>query len=154
MGRSKLIRLILTAVFMVTGFSAAVMTPEAGATTYPWLSWRHDLQNTGAAPDSGYPTAAQVLWDKTRGNEPPLGTPARCTTPVVVGNDLVIATGNGGVVEARNQRTGNLVWSKTYMWITPAGRACQIRRRTGAKAQRLTWTKPGRMRIQNKRYVS
>jgi outer membrane protein assembly factor BamB len=117
MGRNKLIRIILTAVVVVTGLSAAVLIQKAGATTYPWLSWRHDLQNTGAAPDSGYPTAATVLWNKTRTPEPPLGTPARCTTPVVVGNDIVITTGNGGVVEARNQFTGDLLWTKTYLWI-------------------------------------
>lgn len=84
MWRDRFIRIIFMAVCIAAGFCAAVMTQEAQATTYPWLSWRHDLQNTGAVPDSGYPTSATLLWDKTRNNEPPLGTPARCSTPVVV----------------------------------------------------------------------
>ena len=117
MWRDRFIRIIFMAVCIAAGFCAAVMTQEAQATTYPWLSWRHDLQNTGAVPDSGYPTSATLLWDKTRNNEPPLGTPARCSTPVVVGGGLMISTGNGGVVEARDQKTGALVWSKTYTWI-------------------------------------
>ena len=61
------------ALFIVTGLYAA---PEAGASD-SWPSWRHDLQNTGAAPDSGYPTTLKLLWDKTRTNDPFYGHPAR-----------------------------------------------------------------------------
>ena len=43
--------LILIVMLMSTDFALG-----AGATTYPWPSWRHDLSNTAAAPDSGYPT--------------------------------------------------------------------------------------------------
>ncbi len=106
----------LAAMLLVLG--TAGLPQPACATSHPWLSWRHDLQNTAAAPDRGYPISAKLLWDKTRANEPPAGTPARCTTPVVVGNDLVLTTGNGGVVEARNQYTGELAWTNTYTWIS------------------------------------
>ena len=34
----------------------------AGPTTNPWPSFRHDLLNSGAAPDSGYPDTANKLW--------------------------------------------------------------------------------------------
>ena len=85
MKEEKFLRLLMTAVIFAWCLSAVLITPQARATTYPWLSWRHDLQNTGAVPDRGYPTSAKLLWDKTRTNEPPLGTPARCSTPVVVG---------------------------------------------------------------------
>ena len=117
MKEEKFLRLLMTAVIFAWCLSAVLITPQARATTYPWLSWRHDLQNTGAVPDRGYPTSAKLLWDKTRTNEPPLGTPARCSTPVVVGEDIVITTGNGGVIEARDQYTGELKWTDTYTWI-------------------------------------
>lgn len=55
---------------------------------YPWPSWRHDLQDTGAVPDKGYPTTVKMLWDTTRTIEVPasLNQPGRCcTTPVFVG---------------------------------------------------------------------
>ena len=118
MGKRKFLRLVAIALF-VTGLSLIFVFPEAGATNYPWLSWRHDLKNTGAAPDSGYPTTVKVLWDKTRSLEAPISSnqPGRCTTPVVVGGNIVITTGNGGVVEARDQVTGNLIWSKLYNWL-------------------------------------
>ena len=118
MRERKFLLISITALFIVTGLCVALLEPDAGATEYPWLSWRHDLQNTGAAPDSGYPTSVNVLWDKTRTNEAPVPGPgpARCVTPVVVGDNIVITTGNGGVVEARNQQTGALIWSKTYLW--------------------------------------
>ena len=33
-----------------------------GSTIHPWPSFRHDLLNSGAATDSGYPTSATKLW--------------------------------------------------------------------------------------------
>ena len=97
MRERKFLFISVTALFIVTGLCAALLVPDAGATDYPWLSWRHDLQNTGAAPDSGYPTSVNVLWDKARTNEAPFGIgPARCVTPLVVGNNIVITTGNDG----------------------------------------------------------
>jgi outer membrane protein assembly factor BamB len=100
---------------IVTGLCTAVLINNCRATDWP--SWRHDLQNTGAVSDSGYPETLKLLWDQTRSPEPGLGTPARCVTPIAVGGNIVIATGNGGVIEARDQKTGNLLWSKTYMWV-------------------------------------
>jgi hypothetical protein len=44
---------------LVVGVSHSVR--GAGDTTYPWPSWRHDLSNSAAAPDSGFSTAADVL---------------------------------------------------------------------------------------------
>jgi len=120
MKENKFLKVILlSGLFIAFGFAAVLVSGEAGATDNPWLSWRHDLQNTGAAPDSGYPTTVKVLWDKTRSLEAPLSSnrPARCTTPVVVGGNIVITTGNGGVIEARDQVTGNLIWSKLYTWL-------------------------------------
>ena len=117
MGKLRVVRQFLTVVFLACVFSALLTIPVTWATNYPWLSWRHDLQNTGAAPDFGYPIKPKLLWEQTRNNEPPLGTPARCSTPIVVGNDIVFTTGYGGVVEARDQYTGDLIWAKTYTWI-------------------------------------
>jgi outer membrane protein assembly factor BamB len=103
----------LTAFFIIMG--TALLTKEAGATDWP--SWRHDLQNTGAVPDSGYPTTLKLLWDKTRPEDPYNGLPSRCTTPVVVADNIAIFTGNDGIVEARDQYTGDLIWSQTYTWL-------------------------------------
>lgn len=119
MGR-KFLFLIITALFIAAGLCAALVVPDACATNYPWLSWRHDLQNTAAAPDTGYPRSNKVLWDMTRNNQEPASLgPAPCSTPVIVGGNIVITTGNGGVVEARDQSTGNLIWSKLYIFLPP-----------------------------------
>jgi len=107
----------VTALFVVAGLCVALVVPEAGATDNPWPSWRHDLQNTGAAPGSGYPTTVKLLWDKAQPNDPYNGVPARCTTPIVVGSNIAIVTGNDGIIAARDQVTGNLIWSKTYTWL-------------------------------------
>ncbi len=119
MRRSRLIPLCVITLSVAAGVLGALVVKDVNATDNPWPSWRHDLQNTGAAPDSGYPTTVKLLWDQTRINEPSLGTPARCITPIAVGGNIVITTGNGGVVEARDQKTGNLLWSKTYLWVNP-----------------------------------
>ncbi len=107
----------MTAVIFTWCLSGLLITTQARATTDPWLSWRHDLQNTAAVPDRGYPISAKLLWDRPRGNEAATTMRARCSTPVVVGNDIVFTTGNGGVVEALDQKTGALIWTKTYTWI-------------------------------------
>ena len=117
MSEKKFLLLMCTGLLIVGVFSVALTVQEAGATDSPWPSWRHDLQNTGAAPDSGYPTTLKLLWDKTRPNDPYSNKPSRGTTPAAVGNNIVIFTGNDGIVEARDQVTGNLLWSQLYMWL-------------------------------------
>ncbi|MFC1591548.1 PQQ-binding-like beta-propeller repeat protein [Thermodesulfobacteriota bacterium] len=97
--------------------SVSLLPVSAGATQYPWLSWRHDINNTGAAAGSGYPATQEIAWQQVRENEAPYQTPARCTTPVLVGGNIVITTGHGGRVEARDQYTGELLWTKLYTWI-------------------------------------
>ncbi len=53
---------------LITG--AMLMTADnafaTGATTHAWPSFRHDLLNTGAATDSGYPTTNARLWTVDR----------------------------------------------------------------------------------------
>jgi outer membrane protein assembly factor BamB len=117
MKERKFLLLSIVALLIVTGLYAALLMPEAEATDYPWPSWRHDLQNTGAAPDSGYPTTLKLLWDIKRTNDPFYGLPCKGTTPVAVGNNIAIFTGNDGVVEARDQYTGELIWSQVYTWL-------------------------------------
>jgi len=119
MREKKFLLLMFTMLLIVGGFSVALTVQEAWATDYPWPSWRHDLQNTGAAPDSGYPTTLKLLWDKTRPDDPFNNKPSRCTTPLAVGNNIAIFTGSDGIVEARNQYTGELIWSKLYLWLDP-----------------------------------
>ncbi len=136
-------RLLMTAVIFIWCLSGLLITTQARATTDPWLSWRHDLQNTAAVPDRGYPTSVkEPLWDHPRGNEAGTTMRARCSTPVVVGNDIVFTTGNGGVVEALDQKTGELIWTKTYTWI-PHRPNQRMRSRTGARVlppiSRPTW---------------
>ncbi len=83
-------------------------------TNDPWPSWRHDLLNTAAAPDSGYPTTAEILWSVHRSDRPDKpGTPAAAGGPVVVDNGMVYTTGKG-LVEAVNQFSGKLLWAKTF----------------------------------------
>jgi outer membrane protein assembly factor BamB len=116
MREKKFLLLMFTGLFIVMGLSVALTVPEAGATDWP--SWRRDLQNTGAAPDSGYPTTLKLLWNQTLWGDSPANTWAgRCTTPVVVGSNIIITTGNDGLIQARDQVTGNLIWSKTYNWL-------------------------------------
>ena len=115
MREKKFLLLMFTGLLIVMGFSVALTVQEAGATDWP--SWRHDLQNTGAVSDSGYPTTLKLLWDKTRTYDSFNVKPARCTTPVAVGNNIAIFTGNDGIIEARDQVTGNLIWSQTYFWL-------------------------------------
>lgn len=85
-----------------------------GATTFPWLSFRHDLLNTGAARDSGYPATATILWKVDRSDRPDIpGVAAGARGPVVVDKGMVFTTGTG-IVQANDQFTGTLVWSKAF----------------------------------------
>ena len=71
------------AVIVVVGISDSAR--GAGETTSPWPSWRHDLSNTGAAPDSDYPTTADVRWKVDRSDRPDIpGLPAAAGGPLVV----------------------------------------------------------------------
>ncbi len=116
--RNQFFCLVTSVVFLIAvGFFSLLFADAASATEYPWASFRHDLNNSGAAVDSGYPTTAKLLWEKERGKEPPKNTPAACSSPIVVDGDVLITTGHGGVVEARNPETGNIIWTKTYTWI-------------------------------------
>jgi outer membrane protein assembly factor BamB len=104
---------------ITAGDDAVVEAPQHTTTiNYGWPSWRHDLQNTGAAPDSGYPTTLKLLWDYTRTIDTYNGWPARCSTPVVVGGDIVIVTGSDGVIEALDKDTGALIWVNVYRWLS------------------------------------
>jgi len=119
MRERKFLLVCLTVVFAAAGLFAVPAVRDAGATENPWPSWRHDLQNTGAAPGSGYPTTLKLLWDKTRPIDSYSGKPSRGTTPPAVGNNIAIFTGNDGIVEARDQYTGELIWSQKYLWLDP-----------------------------------
>ena len=104
--------------FMFAGICLLVLAAgQAGATDYPWASYRHDLNNSGAAVDSGYPITDKLVWERVRGNEPPKNKPAACSSPIVADGDIIVTTGHGGVVEALDQKTGKLIWSKLYTWI-------------------------------------
>ncbi len=109
----KLVTLTITATFI--GILGSVTALSAGETRYPWPSWRHDLLNTAAAPDSGYPTDNTVLWKVDRSDRPDLpGTPAAAGGPVVVDKGMVFTTGRG-IVEAVDQFTGEtLIWSRSF----------------------------------------
>ena len=96
---------------MTTGFALG-----EGATSSPWPSWRHDLLNTAAAPDSGYPTTnpPPLLWKIDRSDRPDIpGMPAAAGGPVVVDKGMVFTTGKG-IVEAVDQFTGKLIWSESF----------------------------------------
>ncbi len=108
--------LIILTFFIFVGNVIMPVTGEALATERPWLSWRHDLNNSGAAAGTDYPVTNEIFWEKTREIEEPGKTPARASTPLAVGGGIVIATGHGGRVEARNQSTGQLIWTKMYFW--------------------------------------
>ncbi|MCK5010137.1 MAG: PQQ-like beta-propeller repeat protein, partial [Deltaproteobacteria bacterium] len=89
-----------------------------GATSYPWPSWRHDLLNTAAAPDSGYPTTnpPPLLWKIDRSDRPDIpGMPAAAGGPVAVDKGMVFTTGKG-IVETVDQFTGKLIWSRAFPW--------------------------------------
>ncbi len=109
--------LIAITFFIIVGNTIIPVTGEALATERPWLSWRHDLNNSGAAVGNDYPTTPEILWEKTREIEEPDMIPARASTPIAVGGGIVIVTGHGGRVEARRQDNGELLWTKMYNWL-------------------------------------
>lgn len=89
---------------------------SAGATTNPWTSFRHDLLNTAAAPDSGYPTSNTVLWSVNRSDRPDSpGNPAAAGGAPVIDKGMVFTTGTG-IVQTNDQFNGNLIWSKAFPW--------------------------------------
>jgi len=92
-----------------------------GATTHAWPSFRHDLLNSGAATGSGYPATAAKLWMINR--EPrswdPAHKPADSRGPSVVDKGMVFTAGSG-VIQANDQFTGSLIWSKYFLWQAPS----------------------------------
>jgi outer membrane protein assembly factor BamB len=92
-------------------------TRAAGPTIHPWPSFRHDLLNSGAATDSGYPDTLNVLWSQNREERSFLSGPAGARGPIVVDKGMVFTAGTG-VIQANDQFTGNLVWSKYVLWKT------------------------------------
>jgi outer membrane protein assembly factor BamB len=89
-----------------------------GFTNDPWPSFRHDLLNSGAATDSGYPTTADKLWMVDR-EERSYGTgPAGSRGPSVVDKGMIFTAGTG-VIQANDQFDGSLIWSKYFLWEAP-----------------------------------
>ncbi len=128
MNKKNLVHPVLSLIILIT-LTVMLVIPNhafsAGATTYPWPSWRHDLSNTGAAPDSGYPTANTVLWSVTREDRPDSpGATAAAGGPLVVDKGMVFTTGTG-IVQANDQFNGSLSWSKAFpyeiTWSEPPG---------------------------------
>ena len=90
-----------------------------GPTTDPWPSFRHDLSNTGQATGSGYPETATKLWmfdREARPSDPETAAGAR--GPSVVDRGMLITTGTG-VIQANDQFTGSLLWSKHFLLEPP-----------------------------------
>lgn len=119
----KLLTVVLISSFTLTILFTALLHTESargdGATTYPWPSFRHDLLNTGAATDSGYPTSSTILWMKDREDRPDTpGTAAGSRGPSVVDKGMIFTAGTG-VIQANSQLDGSLVWSKTFTWQPP-----------------------------------
>ena len=86
------------------------------------------------------PRDVNLLWDKARTNEAPVGSDLPAVLPpVVVGNDIVITTGNGGVVEARNQIDRGFIWSKYVPLASHAACAagCSCELVPGERARQL-----------------
>ena len=54
---------LATVVLLLLTLNSASAT---GPTTNPWPSFRHDLLNSGAATDSGYPDTLNILWSIDR----------------------------------------------------------------------------------------
>ena len=107
---------LATVMLLLLTLSSASAT---GPTTNPWPSFRHDLLNSGVATDSGYPDTANKLWmvDREERSFVP-GTAAGSRGPSVVDRGMVITAGTG-VIQANDQFTGSLIWSKYVLWETP-----------------------------------
>ncbi len=112
-----LLSLLISGAMLMTADNAFA----TGATTHAWPSFRHDLLNSGAAADSGYPATATKLWMINR--EPrawdPAHKPADSRGPSVVDRGMVFTAGSG-VIQANDQFTGSLIWSKYFLWQAPS----------------------------------
>jgi hypothetical protein len=108
---------MLTAVVICMPLDRALGT---GSTIHPWPSFRHDLLNSGAATDSGYPTTANKIWMQNRefrAYDPASRADSR--GPSVVDRGMVITAGQG-VIQANDQFTGSMLWHQHFLWQPPA----------------------------------
>ncbi len=96
-----LISVLLT--LMMIGMAWETALGE-GFTNDPWPSFRHDLLNSGAATDSGYPTTNFKLWmiDREPRSWDQDHPPAGSRGPSVVDKGMVFTAGTG-VVQANDQ---------------------------------------------------
>ena len=92
-------------------------TRATGPTIDPWPSFRHDLLNTGVATGSGYPDTLNKLWMVDREERSFSSGIAGSRGPVVVDDGKVFTAGTG-VIQANDQFTGTLIWSKYVLWKT------------------------------------
>ena len=113
MSSLSLISFATVMLLLVTLNSARATSP----TIHPWTSFRHDLLNSGAATDSGYPDTLNVLWSRDREPRSWGSGPAGARGPTVVDSGMVYTAGTG-VIQANDQFTGNLVWSRYVLWKT------------------------------------
>ena len=111
MSSLSLISFATVMLLLVTLNSASATSP----TIHPWTSFRHDLLNSGAATDSGYPDTLNVLWSRDREPRSWGSGPAGARGPTVVDSGMVYTAGTG-VIQANDPFTGNLVWSRYVLW--------------------------------------
>ena len=105
---------LVTVMLSLLTFNSASAT---GLTTDPWPSFRHDLSNSGVATGGGYPDTLNVVWTRDREERSWGDGPAGSRGPLVVDDGMVFTAGTG-VVQANDQFTGNLVWSRYILWKT------------------------------------
>ncbi len=89
-----------------------------GPTANSWASPRHDLLNTGAATDSGYPTTPTILWSIDREDRTFGSGPASARGPVVIDRGMVVTAGSG-VIQANDQFDGTLIWNRSFLYQVP-----------------------------------
>ena len=121
MSNKKVPLFFLSLIAFTTATLVLLYVPSAsaaGPTADPWPSFRHDLLNSGAATDSGYPDTLNILWIKDREERAWGSGPAGSRGPVVVDKGLVISGGTG-VVQANDQFTGDLIWAEYFLWQKP-----------------------------------
>jgi outer membrane protein assembly factor BamB len=106
---------LATVMLLLLTYNSANAT---GPTTNPWPSFRHDLLNSGAATGSGYPTTADKLWMVDREERSYGEGAAGARGPIVVDDGLVFSAGTG-VIQANDQFTGALEWSRYFLWEAP-----------------------------------
>ena len=119
--KSVLLYLSLIMLTAVITFIPSDRACGTGLTIDPWPSFRHDLSNSGAATDSGYPATAppNKLWMVDRSLRSYGTGPADSRGPSVVDRGMVITAGSG-VIQANDQFTGSLLWAKYFLWQRPA----------------------------------